>query len=262
MSNSNKTGILPPLNQISEASEPAYEPDSTTSSTQTGSRIPHNAKILTNMVFARLRAIYGNKFEQAFGNSEEAMVRTKREWALALAPFDAPSTERALEHCKRNMAWPPSIAEFLALLEQATGMPSARSAYEEACRCRITPAEFAWTHPVIYHTASEVGFWRLQTEAEYRTWPDFQNAWRRNMERLRLGEDFTMPSPPQALPDQRSLSAFEQIEALIEAYQLPEALAYRHLGYLLQNSAGLRATLRQQAGEALHQAGFEVDLPK
>lgn len=214
------------------------------------------------MVFARLRAIYGSKFEQTFGNSEEAMVRTKREWGLALAPFAPPAVENALEHCKRNLAWPPSIAEFLKLLEVASGLPSARSAYEEACRCRSEPATFNWRHPVIYQTASEVGFWRLQTEAEYRTWPDFDAAWQRNMARYRAGETFTVPAPPPALPDHRTLTAFEQIEQFIEHHGIPEDLAYQYLGYILQSPGRYRDQLRQQAQSALHDAGFVLDLPQ
>ncbi len=213
------------------------------------------------MVFARLRAIYGNKFEQAFGNSEEAMIRTKREWALALAPFSAPAVENALEHCKRNMAWPPSIAEFLKLLEVASGLPSARSAYEEACRCRTAPVDFNWSHPVIYHAATAVGFWRLQTEAEQRTWPDFENAWQRLMSRYRSGEHFDLPKPAPALPDNRSLTAYEQIEQIIEQFGIPEGLGYQYLGYLLQSTGNYRSLLRDKAQQAFKQAGFEFQLP-
>lgn len=214
------------------------------------------------MVFARLRAIYGSKFEQTFGNSEEAMIRTKREWALALAPFEPPAVEKALEHCKRNLAWPPSIAEFLKLLEISSGLPSARSAYEEACKCRNEPASFRWSHPVIYHTASEVGFWRLQTETEFRTWPDFDAAWQRNMSRYRAGESFSIPEPAPALPDNRSLSAYEQIEAIITEHGIPDELGYKHLGYLLQSTGRYRDQLREQAQAALLQAGFDLLLPQ
>jgi hypothetical protein len=68
-------------------------------------------------LFTKLRAIYPKKFmEQYQGNNqldiEQLMELSMNEWAQGLSGLSGDDVKRALDHCRDNLAWPPSIAEF------------------------------------------------------------------------------------------------------------------------------------------------------
>ena len=63
-------------------------------------------------LFARLRGIYMDKWDRCF-HSEEELAASKFEWSEGLAGMDGDAIKRAIEHCRLNIKWPPSIAEFV-----------------------------------------------------------------------------------------------------------------------------------------------------
>ena len=63
-------------------------------------------------LFARLRAIYMDKWDRCF-HSDEELQASKYEWSEGLAGMSGDDIKRAIEHCRLNIKWPPSIAEFI-----------------------------------------------------------------------------------------------------------------------------------------------------
>lgn len=63
-------------------------------------------------LFARLRAIYLDKWDRCF-NSDQELSAAKFEWSEGLAGMNGDAVKRAIEHCRQNIKWPPSIAEFI-----------------------------------------------------------------------------------------------------------------------------------------------------
>ena len=104
------------------------------------------------MLFARFKAIYTHKFASAYSTTDEVKL-AKREWAIALKGFQEPLLAYAVERTKEVHSWPPTIADFLKLINtayKAYGLVDPRSAYLEACACRTDPLQYKWSHPAVF----------------------------------------------------------------------------------------------------------------
>ena len=75
-------------------------------------------RILVNMLFARFKAIYTHKFASAYSTPDEVKL-AKREWSIAIKGFQEPLLAYAVERAKETYAWPPTISEFLNLINTA-----------------------------------------------------------------------------------------------------------------------------------------------
>jgi len=69
-------------------------------------------------LFAKLRAIYPKKFnDQYSGATQEDIERLVEmsmvEWGEALAGMTGEQVKAALEYCRDNLTFPPSISEFI-----------------------------------------------------------------------------------------------------------------------------------------------------
>ena len=178
---------------------------SATSGTPTGNggALDHETKLLVNMIFARFHHIYTHKFESAYGD-ESTLTLAKREWAYSLAGTPAHLVEYALERCKLEFAWPPTIADFVQLLQpqpEALGLPGIREAYLEACQNSHSPANRHWSHAAVHLAARDVGFFRMRTEAERYSWPPFEKAYQERVNQVARGEELVVSEPAIALPD-------------------------------------------------------------
>lgn len=182
---------------------------SPTSTTQTGEEEYRSAesqganqeaeqktRVLVNMLFARFKAIYTHKFASAYSTTEEVKL-AKREWAVALKGFQEPLLAYAVERTKETYAWPPTISEFLKLINtayKAYGLKDPRSAYLEACACRIDPLVFKWSHAAIFFAGSQTGWYKLKTEEERSSWPLFETNYLKLVDRVIAGERLVVPA--------------------------------------------------------------------
>lgn len=216
------------------------------STTPTGEQrhLDDDTKLLVNMVFARFKAIYGHKFDSTYGDKASLDI-ARREWGYCLIGYSEAQLAKALHTCKLTYAWPPSIAEFVALLQPSAsdlGVVSAHAAYQEACRCRQDARSFPWSHPIVYHAARETGFWRLQRDNEKTVWPLFERTYHALLTRLSSGESFTIPDTV-LLEDKQSLTQAETIQALSDRFEIDASTFY----YLtLARHSSVRQRLRTQ----------------
>ena len=157
------------------------------------------------MLFARFQHIYTHKFESAYADTQTANM-AKKEWALSLTGFSQQQIEYAIEQCKDQFAWPPSISEFKALMlneSSPQGLPSVRNAYVQACRGADHPGTFQWSHELVYLAAKQTDFFLLRSESEARVLPIFERHYQQLCQRWQAGEDIDIPIVP-ALPAQTS----------------------------------------------------------
>lgn len=66
-----------------------------------------------DLLWVRMNGIYGYRWRQQFPTEDEMAV-AKTEWQIGLAGMSAEQMQRALDWCRANSAWPPSIATMLA----------------------------------------------------------------------------------------------------------------------------------------------------
>lgn len=235
------------------------------SKTLTGNRpsLDHDTKVLINMIFARFHHIYTHRFESAY-RDETTLNQAKREWAISLAGISANLIELALERCKREHAWPPTIAEFLKLVRptpESLGLPGIEKAYFEACQNAHHPAQHEWSHVCVHLAAQETGYFTLRSESERLTRPAFERAYLNLLERLANGETLTLTTPA-ALPEPDTTAEDALVEQLKQSGV--EEMMATTLAYYMEKPAGsaVRDRYRKRAQAQLDAEGFEYRLPE
>ncbi|WP_082800516.1 replication protein P [Neptuniibacter pectenicola] len=223
--------------EILARSENGLPQQSWTSKTPTGDdnarELSVEVKTFVNMIFARFMAIYGHKFKSCFETQDEIRI-AKREWALSLGGYTENELVAAIDYCKENSAWMPTISEFIKVLRNLTGdfgLPIAKHAYEEACNFSESASHHEWTHPAVYHAGKATGWFRLRTEDAVDVYPDFRYNYDVICRRIRSGERLDNPVPV-ALPDKSDDSLFSFIQSWGAEHQLKPEVASKWLFYL------------------------------
>ncbi|MFQ3229341.1 replication protein P [Reinekea sp.] len=215
------------------------------------------------MIFARFHHIYTHRFESAYGD-ETTLNQAKREWAMSLAGLTEVQLEFALERCKREHAWPPTIAEFLKLLEptpESLGLPSLDQAYLEACVNAHHPSAHTWTHVCVQLAAQQVSYHALRSESERTTKPVFKAAYTALCKRLFAGEVVEIPSP-RSLPEPNFNEELAFVNKL-KAEGVDDVNA-QALAYYLEKPKGseVRKRYRKQAIASLEAMNVNVEAPQ
>jgi hypothetical protein len=214
------------------------------------------------MIFARFHHIYTHRFESAY-RDETTLNQAKREWAMSLANTPAELIEYALERCKVEHAWPPTIAEFLKLLQpnpESIGLPGTHAAYLEACRNAYQPTGRKWSHLCVKMAALEVSYYSLKSEPEKLTRPLFEKAYLGLVKRIIDGETLELEHPV-ALPEPNEHQLNELINQLIAA-GVAETQAPT-LAYYMEKPehSEVRARYRARAQQELNRLNISFSLP-
>lgn len=215
------------------------------------------------MIFARFHHIYTHRFESAY-RDETTLNQAKREWAMSLAGTSAELIEYALERCKVEHAWPPTIAEFLKLLQpspESIGLPATDAAYVEACRNAYQASGRHWSHLCVKMAALEVSYYSLMSEPEKLTRPLFEKAYLKLVKRIIDGETLEIEQPV-ALPEPDTHLTDELIAQLVAAgvaeTQAPTLAYYTEK----PKQSDVRARYRDRSQQELKRLGIDFSLPK
>ncbi len=225
--------------------------------------IDHDTKVLINMIFARFHHIYTHRFESAYAD-ETTLNQAKREWALSLAGIAPQLIEHALERCKKEHAWPPTIAEFLKLAQPAPesiGLPALNDAYLEACHKSNAPENHQWSHLCVHLAAKNTGYFLLRSEPEKFSRPAFEKQYLDLVNRLMMGESLHLPEV-EALPEP-DFSEEESLVASLVGNGLAQADAQNAAYYMGKpKGSDVRARYRKHAAELLDTKGIRYELPE
>lgn len=216
------------------------------------------------MIFARFHHIYTHRFESAY-RDETTLNQAKREWALSLAGISANLIELALERCKREHAWPPTIAEFLKLTQptpESLGLPSVAEAYLEACQNSHQPTQHKWSHVCVHLAAQDVGYFILRSESERTSRPIFEKKYLHLLERLANGETLTVANSAPELPSP-DLHEEADLLAALKAQNIDDLKAAK-LAYYLEKPKGsaVRQRYRKHALQLAEEWQLTVELPE
>ncbi len=225
--------------------------------------IPVATKQLVNMLFARFMTIYGHKFKSVFQSEDEIRI-AKREWALSLRGYSEQELVAAIDRCKEQFVWMPTIAEFLGLMRkdlQDFGLPQALTAYYEACMNSDHPRDHDWSHPAVYFAGRATGWYRLRAEEKGDVLPDFEFNYRQICLRVMAGEDLAVPVP-QALPDKTSNTLALFVQQWGEAQGITPQQAATLLYYMEKpKGSSVREHFKKQAQARLKQWQLALTLP-
>lgn len=109
---------------------------------------------LIKTLFLRFSTIFGEKFYK-FYQSDEMFDMWCQDWLEGLAGVQPEHIKLALEHCKLNLQWSPSIAEFRNICDRYAGIPSINEVIALAIR-----GDF--THPLVQVIYDKVGSWDMK----------------------------------------------------------------------------------------------------
>ena len=95
----------------------------TTSQTQTGNQdVKREDKQIVNMVYARLRTVFGSKYNIAFPTEKDENL-SKREWQRDITHFTVEELEQGFKALKSSDIEWPDIKSFLKLCKPAKRDP-------------------------------------------------------------------------------------------------------------------------------------------
>ncbi len=112
-----------------------------------------HAKVL----YLRFCAIYDYKFVKIY-HDEDFKSLWANEWSSALSTINPNVIKDSLDYCKKNLDWPPSIAEFIKICESHSGVPSLDESINFSTR-----REFK--HPIVLMCYEKVGSWSMKNDS-------------------------------------------------------------------------------------------------
>lgn len=106
------------------------------------------------VLYMRFTVTYGDRFTHNHPTDDFVNCWID-EWNDGLADIDHLHIKDALQYCRLNLEWPPTLAEFRKLCEQASGIPTAEQALQAAIR-----GDFY--HPIIRMSYDKIGSWDMR----------------------------------------------------------------------------------------------------
>jgi hypothetical protein len=149
-------------------------------------------KKLTELLYLRFCVIYDNKFGK--NHTDELRALWVEEWSQGLESIDIKSVKPALDHCRTNLEWPPSIAEFRRLCEEASGYPTFEESFANAIRRDFT-------HPVIKIAFDKIGDWAFKHDTEKDLAKKFKAAYQQAVHDYRVNTAKYLPNTAKYLPE-------------------------------------------------------------
>lgn len=150
-------------------------------------------------LFARLAAVYGNKFADMWANQDVGDV--KAFWAREMSGYTADEIRTGIESLRvAHATWPPSLYEFMDLCRPvARNTVEPEAAFHEAVVGTYARREGkfgTWSHVAIYWASVDVTAFDVLNS----TWPQIRARWTRALQaRLADGNLPQIPEPPKQL---------------------------------------------------------------
>ena len=168
-------------------------------------------------IFALFRVNYHNQYYSAF-NDIELLNQAKRLWLGSLRHYPVDCLLHAARQIIEQSEYLPTLHKMIEACDQQTGetgLPTARNAYLEACLASHPKAQYAWSHPAVYHAGSKTGWYDLENQPEYISWPNFKVNYEDYKRRALQGEPMPIPETVAlTAPDKSPLSKSERKEEL------------------------------------------------
>lgn len=152
-------------------------------------------------MFALFRFNYNNQYLSAFPDLD-TLNMAKQVWARLLVDYEPETIMRAAERAVKESKYLPSVNNIIEFCEaiQSQGLPSARSAYIEACRAPSPKKQYQWSHPAVYYAGVASDWYFLANTPEQDAFPVFEHNYNLLLERVKSGEDLSL-NIPAAIPE-------------------------------------------------------------
>ncbi len=132
-------------------------------------------------LYLRFAAIYDHKFVKSY-HDEDFKSLWENEWCCGLEDVKVNTVKEALDYCRKNLEWPPSISEFIKICESYAGVPSLNDCVKAAIRRDFN-------HPLALMCYQVVGNWAMTHETEKALESKFKLAYNDSLTKFRETQD-------------------------------------------------------------------------
>lgn len=101
-------------------------------------------------------------------------------WAQSLAGIEVNVIKKALDFCRMNLEWPPSIAEFINICEEIVGIPS----MDEVIRLCVARD---FSHPLVKMVFDLIGSWSFSNDRERDLRQKVEVTYKQCRQKMRMG---------------------------------------------------------------------------
>lgn len=115
-------------------------------------------KDIVKIIYARFTIIWGERHTARFIDEKYIQIWIA-DWCDGLNGIDVLTIKNAIDQCKINLEWPPTLAEFLKICEQSLNIPGPEECIKLAIR-----REF--NHPMVKLIFDKIGSWDLSHSNE------------------------------------------------------------------------------------------------
>ena len=147
-----------------------------------------------SQLFTELELAYHNQFHKAFPD-HQSLTLAKQLWLRVLADLSADNIIRGGRQAICNSDFLPTLNTLRRCAEATAtaGIPDVKTAYYEACKANGEKLQHAWTHPIVYHAGQQTGWYLLKNYVEQQSFPIFEYNYGVLLDRMRRGEELTLP---------------------------------------------------------------------
>lgn len=124
---------------------------------------------LVKFLFANFQAIYGEKWTRPFID-KDVLSLSMGHWDDSIKHLDIEQIKQAVLIIRNEFEWPPSIAEFLKVIDRINGAPYWRDALQLAIKS-------SFTHPAIKMAMKKVGEYELRHGSSREVERSFKEAY-------------------------------------------------------------------------------------
>ena len=156
-----------------------------------------------NQIFALFRVNYHNQYFSAFGDNPKSENLAKKLWLNKVGDFSAETILKAAEKIIAESEYLPTLHKMLnacKIVGMPAGLPTLRKAYQEVCNKPSPKAEQRWSHPAVYLSGRDCGWYFLANSIESKAFTPFSEIYLQYCERVLRGEELTIEAP-DALPE-------------------------------------------------------------
>lgn len=169
---------------------------------------------MSKRLYLRFSSLWGEKFTRHCP-SDEFIEIWWQDWEQGLSGISGNHIKEALDYCRLNLDWPPSLAEFRRLCEKVSGIPSLQE-------CLTLAIRRDFTHPIIAMAFDKIGSWAMKNDKEEVLRDKFKDAYNQALNEFRKDPNeailkleavkarVALPSPPEKIPSQQEIISWRE----------------------------------------------------